>query len=769
MKFYKILSALFLSGVMLAGAMSVSSCSDDDELNTQQYKGGVSLNVWGPRPVARGGELRFLGSGLDKITSITLPGSGDITDIKVISCNEIRITVPQDAEPGYVVLHHAKGDIKSITELTFTEPIELETMSPMTVKAGDVLTLTGEYLNLIHEIIFTDEVSVTDDEFITHTRKEISLVVPVEAKTGTIILSDAAEEMPNWIYSDEELTVVLPSAENVLDLTDVKPGNTVTVKGADFDLVKKIVMPNGDEVEFTVNDEGNELSFVLPANVSNGTIRMVPASGVEIAVATIGVAVPEDVVAEPAADIWAGDVIKLKGLNMELITEVVFPNVEKPVAPETQSATEITLVVPVGTQSGNLILNTASGESVEVAVATLKPEAVGFDPQPAALAGALTVKGRNLQNVASITFAGSTTVEVSNPTSTEFSVTVPATLSAGANAVTLTLTNGESVEVGNVELSAPECAYATELPGEDTEIRAGETFVVTIANADKLTGVQVNGQNVQYILNGSMLIIQVPGSAGKNSNFTLVSSNGSISYDIAVIPATHVGMTIWSGMWENTGWGGNQDLAWGGYDWSQVPEGAKITLYMTPTVAEGEWWCVSLRHADGWGNLPDPIPGQYDNPENGVLSVVLTKEVLADIVAGNGLVITGSQFVLNKVDIEWEISLETAIWTGAWDCGAWGGNQDLAWGGYDWSSVKPGQILRFYMTPAVAPGEWWCISLRHGDGWANLPGNVYSQIDTPENNLLEVSLTKEIIDDLVANGGLVISGQDYRLDKVTIE
>lgn len=757
-----------MAGALMLSGVTFTSCDDDNDLNTNQYVGGVSLNVFGPCPVARGGELRFLGSGMNQIQSVTLPGSGEITDIRVISNTEIRITVPQNAEPGLVTLKYAKGTITTKTPISFTEPISLESFAPTTVKPGDELTIAGDYLNLIHEVIFSKDVVVSEDDFLAHSRAEIKLLVPAEAQSGKIILSDAAE-IPNWIYSEEELVVTLPTAENVLDLTGVKPGNTVTVKGADFDLVTKIVMPNGDEVEFTVNDEGNELSFVLPANVSNGTIRMVPASGVEIAVATIGVAVPEDVVAEPASDIWAGDVIKLKGLNMELITEVVFPNVEKPVAPETQSATEITLVVPVGTQSGNLILNTASGESVEVAVATLKPEAVGFDPQPAALAGALTVKGRNLQNVASITFAGSTTVEVSNPTSTEFSVTVPATLSAGANAVTLTLTNGESVEVGNVELSAPECAYATELPGEDTEIRAGETFVVTIANADKLTGVQVNGQNVQYILNGSMLIIQVPGSAGKNSNFTLVSSNGSISYDIAVIPATHVGMTIWSGMWENTGWGGNQDLAWGGYDWSQVPEGATLTLYMTPTVAEGEWWCVSLRHADGWGNLPAPIPGQYDNPENGVLSVVLTKEVLADIVAGNGLVITGSQFVLNKVDIEWEISLETAIWTGAWDCGAWGGNQDLAWGGYDWSSVKPGQILRFYMTPAVAPGEWWCISLRHGDGWANLPGDVYSQIDTPENNLLEVSLTKEIIDDLVANGGLVITGQGYRLDKVTIE
>ncbi len=98
-----------------------------------------------------------------------------------------------------------------------------------------------------------------------------------------------------------------------------------------------------------------------------------------------------------------------------------------------------------------------------------------------------------------------------------------------------------------------------------------------------------------------------------------------------------------------------------------------------------------------------------------------------------------------------------------------GRQPDLAWDNYDWSAVKPGQILRFYMTPTVAPGEWWCVSVRHGQDWGNLPDDVYSRIDQPENNLLEVTMTQAIIDDFVANGGLVLSGQGYILNKVTIE
>ena len=88
--------------LMMCAALSapiMTSCSDDN-YDTHQYKVGVNLHVWGPRPVARGGELRFLGSGMDRITSITLPGAGDVTDLTVGSKAAIRVIVPHYAERG---------------------------------------------------------------------------------------------------------------------------------------------------------------------------------------------------------------------------------------------------------------------------------------------------------------------------------------------------------------------------------------------------------------------------------------------------------------------------------------------------------------------------------------------------------------------------------------------------------------------------------------------------------------------------------------------
>ncbi|MDR0893176.1 MAG: hypothetical protein LBN24_11280, partial [Mediterranea sp.] len=197
------ITALWMACLLILSGLSFTACGGDEE-DTNQYTGGISLNVFGPCPVARGGVLRFLGSGMNQVTGIELPGSGEITDIEVISDTEIRITVPQTAQPGLVVLHTPTGDITTKTEITFTEPISLDKVAPTSVKPGDVITLTGEYLTLIREVIFTDNVIV--NQFESQSRKELKVKVPLAAKSGMVIISDGAE-IPNWIYSKESLTV----------------------------------------------------------------------------------------------------------------------------------------------------------------------------------------------------------------------------------------------------------------------------------------------------------------------------------------------------------------------------------------------------------------------------------------------------------------------------------------------------------------------------------------------------------------------------------
>lgn len=372
-KIYKF-SAWWMACLVLLSSLTFTAC-DTNDLDTNQYKGGISLNVFGPSPVLRGGELRFLGCGLDQVASVLIPGCDAITDIQLISAEEIRVIVPQTALPGYVTLMLRNGEsIVTKTQLTYSEPVSIESFSPESVRPGDVLTIKGEYLNLMHQVIFAENVIVSDEviaeeeateatsKFLKHTRNEIQVRVPEEAQSGKIILSDGAE-IPNRLYSEVELQVVLPSVAEVADYNNIKPGAIMTVTGENFDLVKEVRMENGETMLFTYSAEQKALTFTIPRGAVNGPIYVVPASGVLVQVAEIKMATPEDVKAQET-EITAGKELTLTGKNMDMIAAVLFPGVEKAVEPTSLSETEVKVVVPGEAQSGMIQLVLTSGETI---------------------------------------------------------------------------------------------------------------------------------------------------------------------------------------------------------------------------------------------------------------------------------------------------------------------------------------------------------------------------------------------------------------------
>lgn len=371
-KIYKF-SAWWMACLVLLSSLTFTACETND-VDTNQYRGGISLNVFGPSPVLRGGELRFLGCGLDQVASVLIPGCDAITDIQLISAEEIRVIVPQTALPGYVTLMLRNGEsIVTKTQLTYSEPVSIESFSPESVRPGDVLTIKGEYLNLMHQVIFAENVIVSDEviaeeetteatsKFLKHTRNEIQVRVPEEARSGKIILSDGAE-IPNRLYSEVELQVVLPSVAEVADYNNIKPGAAMTVTGENFDLVKEVRMENGEKVEFEFSAENKTLQFTLPANAVSGFIYVVPASGVRIPVASIELAKPGNFSCA-TSDVAAGGQITIQGENLDLVSAVIFTGeVEGEII--SQSPEQLIVSVPALAQSGSVTFKMANGEQV---------------------------------------------------------------------------------------------------------------------------------------------------------------------------------------------------------------------------------------------------------------------------------------------------------------------------------------------------------------------------------------------------------------------
>ena len=627
------LSVLFLAGALLMTGVSFTSCLKGDDVDTNQYTGGISLNVFGPSPVARGGELRFLGSGMDQVTAVWIPGSGDVTEIRVISDTEIRITVPQDAEPGQLVLRTPQGDITTQTELTFTEPISIDELSPLSVLPGDELTIKGDYLNLINEVIFADNVTVSAEDFVAHDRKTICLTVPQEAQSGQVILSDGAE-LPNLIYSEEELTVVLPAVETVAELQHANPGDRISVDGSHLDLVKEVLMPDGTAVEFALEGD-HTLSFVLPANASDGEIVMVPASEVKVVIAHLTMAVPSKVVASPASGIRGGDEILLTGSSLDLVVDLSFPGVDEKVLPAAQSENELRVVVPEKAQSGQLVLNTGSGKQVSVAIETLKPQVDSYLPAEVPAGEALLIKGQNLDLVASVTFAGGQTVEVTAPAADELQVSVP--MEAESGNVTLNMHNGEMVEGLWLNVSKPQCCYVMELP---EKVEAGALLELEVANGDKLQHVTVNGTQVQFILRDSKLLVSLPADVLGAAVIELVSSNGTISYTIQVEGA--MGMCIFEGPLVIGAWERSAQIPAGQFADAQV--GQVITVVVTDLLSGAQG---SFKNGNWAAIAPDT---EYFNID-GNFSLEITSEILSQLQSG-GLIVSGQNYTIDSVYIK---------------------------------------------------------------------------------------------------------------------
>lgn len=760
-------------------AMPVFTACDNDDFDTNQYVGGVHLNTYGPCPVARGGQLRFLGSGMSQITKITLPGSGDITDIEVINDGEIRITVPQDAMPGKVVLHYAGGTIETKTLLSFSEPISIDDIAPLRVKPGQTLTITGDYLNLIKEVCFSfpegaDSVNVFADDFITHERKTIAMAVPEEAISGPVMISDA-REMPNTIVSELAIEVVIPTVDNPVDLKDCRGGDKVTVTGRDLDLVRKVLMPvTEDEVEFVYTPAEGEaaesIGFVLPEDITNGTVLGVTASGVRVALANAGVVVPTELTATPATGIRGGDLITIKGVNLDQVASVGFlvGGAYDFVKPESQTASQIEVKFPALGQGGEVQLALKSNMYVPLVLETAKPEMLGATPSPVPAAGEVTITGKNLDLTTTILFKSNDgTVEATpeSATADEIKVKVPATAITGP--LTFNMANGESA-VSAVSLEVAEAVCAIIVSMDTEEPAAGEIMTFTIANADKLTGVEVNGQAVQYICNGDKLYVNLPSNCGKGTVVRLISSNGEFSATYDVTPATHVENVIYDGPMFDLG---NWDAG-----------GLRLPRELFVGVPAGAEMIFSLSAPDGgqiqindvnWSQIGDI----FDVPAGASsYTVTLTQQMLdaainlEDQWGQTGLVLNGQKAVISKIAIAYERSMETTIWTGSFTVGDWDGGYDaLSWDKYDWSTVKAGTVLRLYCTPTVADGEWWCVSMRHGQDWGALPDPCPGQIDTPAGGVAALELTQAILDDMVANGGLIVTGAFFTLTKVTLE
>ena len=553
----------------LVATTGFTSCSEDD-LDTNQYgKGGVNILAFGPMPVTRGATIRLTGTQLNNVKEVLFPeGNQKLTpsttfinaDFQVKNSQEMDVTIPDQSVPGKLCLVTNSGDtIVSASSVTFAEEIKVSSYSPTSVHPGDVVTIKGEYVWNIGQVVFFDHVTVDAAEFLKNTRTEIQVRVPAEAKSGEMAFNDGSDGAENEAMGNLAVDFI-----SVTGVSNPTPdfGNTITISGENLDLVTAVEFPIVGEVDYTVAADGKSLQVTVPMTTVSGTVTLSSASGITATTdITVPLAVFESI--DPSKDVKAGMTLTITGQNLDRIVELTVPGLENTLKKGefSQSATEISFVVPENMTDGKIKMKQHDNYTIETAAVMMYSE-------------------------------------------------------------------------------SPEQA-------------------------------------------------------------------------------------IWVGEFVCAGWAGNQDLAWGGFDWTTIAANTVVKFYYKKN-NPGNWGCISLRHGQDWAALPNPIPGQYDLDEDeGILSVTFPQNVLDDLIANGGLVITGDNFTLTKVTVPAPVS-EIVFWKNAGEgVVSWSGTYRFALEGHDganeclaefpqdvWDKIKTGTFYLQYK-----PEDVNSYQVRFTNGW----------------------------------------------------
>ena len=261
--------------------------------------------------------------------------------------------------------------------------------------------------------------------------------VPIYAQPGKIRISNGAE-IPIVVYSDEDLDITLPSFTSVTP-NPVKPGEESVVEGNDFDLVEYIILPGGEKIKSNSEDK---MTIKTPGSLKEGVVTLVAYSGIEIESEILELIKPV-ITAVSATTVKNNTEFTVTGTNLDLVSEVVFQSAD-PVSDFIEITDEkIVVILPANATNGTFTLNTLSETPVEGdELSFIVPTVTEITPDVVKAKEEIVIKGTDLDLVSKITF-GSVSVEITEPSEKEITVTVP----VGAEDGSLTLLTSNGTEV----------------------------------------------------------------------------------------------------------------------------------------------------------------------------------------------------------------------------------------------------------------------------------------------------------------------------------
>ena len=605
-----------LFAVALSG-LTLTACSEDD-LSTNQYgKNGVNILAFGPMPITRGETMRLTGTKLDQVKEVLFPeGNQKLTaattyiqgQFTLANSQEMTVTIPDLCVPGKLRLVTNSNDtIVSTSNITFVEEIKAQSISPLTVHPGDIVTIKGEYVWNIAEVTFSAGVKVTAEAFAKNTRNEVQIYVPAAAVTGPVTYNDGSEGAEEKVLTDN-LVVDYAVATGVSNATP-EYGEEITITGENLDLVYIVSFPSFGEVrEFTCAPDGKSIKVVVPGTSTSGNVVLTSYSGlttsVEIAVPLISY---EAGSITPTEELKAGDKVTLKGTLLDRVQVVRLPgDILLQKGEFEQSANEISFIVPKGMGDGKVVLVQHDNYSVETDKIAMHHD-----------------------GAEKVIWSGNCEVDWN--------------VGAALDALSWGKYDWSDLKAGDeiivyVDFVDPSAGWACISPrmGESWGELSVKQIDFTPSAETQRTSFKVTESDVENI---------------KNKGGLIITGFGCIVKQVArPIPQ----IIAWSGNFEvdwNVG-AGLDALAWGQYDWSTFQAGQKIIITVGFVDPSAGWACISPRMGESWGELSVKQIDFTPSAEDQTTTFIPTADDIKHLQNDKGLVVTGFGCIVKQIVIQ---------------------------------------------------------------------------------------------------------------------
>lgn len=690
-----------------------------------------------PATALSGDVITIQGEYLQNVKCVIFGGDAKVNEFVSQSRHELKVAVPCNALTGPVILSDVDevndattipNQIYSEKELVIGQPTVVSA-SKATYKSGDVITVSGEHLDMIANVALNQ---VSEVEFsVAEDKKSISFNLPPKASDGHITLTSYAGDE----FDAGEIETVSVSDLSIKSLAEdnrYKAGCEVEISGEDLDLVTKVEF-NGAEASWYYSD--GKIIATQPGKAKDGVVTVTLDNGKQVMTEEIEVVKPVASGVDSAEGVAGSGTITVSGSDLDLVTSVkIGTKVNTFIDCEfVYNEVDDNLVVTLSPNAytGILTLTSENGSETYTDEITVTYDNVidfVFEKNPIELGSKVALSGKNLSSIESIVIKNVKVLNYTERSEGRVEFVFPEDLGPGVYRLDITLMDGTQLK----------------WPVPLTVTASYEKRILWSGNTDITWG------------DGGRVIIPAE--------------------DFEDIPAgtlMYICYTQKDGVWAQA------QFNYG--DWSGINfnEGEiQFNQTLVPTNVYG-WF------SDGILDRVTPVVLTTEILEN-----IQAKKGDCEDKTDCGIIIQGSDLIFTEIYVNLPVAGEQVIWEGETDI-TWADGGRVIIPAEAFAKAKPGKIMALYYTQkdgvwAQAQfnyGDWSGINFNGEEGvqfeQTLVPTNVYGWFsDGILDRCTEVELTAEILENIQAKKGdcedqtdcgIIIQGSDLIFTKITLK